>query len=277
VPFIGRDEALRRLRARVEAGEPIVGAGAGTGMSAKFAERGGVDLLIIYNSGRFRMAGRGSLAGCMPYGDANAIVMEMAREVLPVVRHTPVLAGVCGTDPFRVMRIFLQEVKAAGFAGVQNFPTVGLIDGTFRQGLEETNMGFGLEVDMIRQANELGLLTCPYVFNEDEARAMARAGADVLIPHMGLTTKGTIGATTALTLEEAARRVQSLADAARREKPDILVLCHGGPIAEPEDAAYVLQHTTGIVGFFGASSIERLPTEPAITGRVREFKGLKVG
>ena len=272
-----REQVLEKLRSEVAAGRPIIGGGAGVGISAKCAEAGGIDLIILYNSGRYRMAGRGSLAGMMPYGDANAVVMEMAREVLPVVRHTPVLAGVCGTDPFRVMRIFLQEVKAAGFAGVQNFPTVGLIDGTFRQGLEETNMGFGLEVDMIRQANELGLLTCPYVFNEDEARAMARAGADVLIPHMGLTTKGTIGATTALTLEEAARRVQSLADAARREKPDILVLCHGGPIAEPEDAAYVLQHTTGIVGFFGASSIERLPTEPAITGRVREFKGLKVG
>ena len=272
-----REQVLEKLRSEVAAGRPIIGGGAGVGISAKCAEAGGIDLIILYNSGRYRMAGRGSLAGMMPYGDANAVVMEMAREVLPVVRHTPVLAGVCGTDPFRVMRIFLQEVQAAGFAGVQNFPTVGLIDGTFRQGLEETNMGFGLEVDMIRQANELGLLTCPYVFNEDEARAMARAGADVLIPHMGLTTKGTIGATTALTLEEAARRVQSLADAARREKPDILSLCHGGPIAEPEDAAYILQHTTGIVGFFGASSIERLPTEPAITGRVREFKGLKVG
>ena len=271
-----RKQILENLRSEVAAGRPIIGGGAGVGLSAKCAEAGGIDLIILYNSGRYRMAGRGSLAGMMPYGDANAVVMEMAREVLPVVRETPVLAGVCGTDPFRVMKLFLQEVRAAGFAGVQNFPTVGLIDGTFRQGLEETNMGYGLEVDMIRQAGELGLLTCPYVFNEDEARAMARAGADVLIPHMGLTTKGAIGATTALSLEDAARRVQSLADAARREKHDLLVLCHGGPIAEPEDAAYILKNTTGIVGFFGASSIERLPTEPAITGRVREFKELKI-
>jgi len=271
-----REQILEKLRAEVAAGRPIIGGGAGVGISAKCAEAGGIDLIILYNSGRYRMAGRGSLAGMMPYGDANAVVMEMAREVLPVVRETPVLAGVCGTDPFRVMKLFLQEVEAAGFAGVQNFPTVGLIDGTFRQGLEETNMGYGLEVDMIRQAGELGLLTCPYVFNEDEARAMARAGADVLIPHMGLTTKGSIGATTALSLEDAARRVQSLADAARREKHDLLILCHGGPIAEPNDAAFILENTDGIVGFFGASSIERLPTEPAITGTVREFKGLKV-
>src|SRR5437660_5787155 len=230
-----RDECLKRLRAQVAAGKPIIGGGAGTGISAKCAEAGGIDLLIIYNSGRFRMAGRGSLSGMMPYGDANAIVMDMAREVLPVVKHTPVLAGVCGTDPFRMMPRFLSEVAAAGFAGVQNFPTVGLIDGTFRQGLEETGMGFGLEVDMIRQAHEIGLLTCPYVFNEDEAQAMAKAGADVLIPHMGLTTKGSIGARTALTLDEAARRVQALHDAAKAVNPDVLVLCHGGPIAEPEE------------------------------------------
>src|SRR5436190_3672242 len=260
-----REEIIARLRAKVAAGKRIIGGGAGTGISAKMSEAGGIDLLVIYNSGRFRMAGRGSLSGLMPYGDANAIVMEMAREVLPVVRHTPVLAGVCGTDPFRIMKLFLREVQAAGFSGVQNFPTVGLIDGTFRQGLEETEMGYGLEVDMIREASALGLLTCPYVFNEEEAVAMAKAGADVLIPHMGLTTKGSIGARSALTLEEAARRVQAMHDAAKKVRPEVLVLCHGGPISEPEDAQYILDHTQGIVGFFGASSIERLPTEVAIT------------
>src|SRR5947209_4508624 len=270
--FFTRDDCLRRLRAQVAAGRPIIGGGAGTGLSARCAEAGGIDLIILYNSGRFRMAGRGSLSGMMPYGDANQIVVDMAREVLPVVQNTPVLAGVCGTDPFRIMKLFLRELQAMGFSGVQNFPTVGLIDGTFRQGLEETGMGFGLEVDLVREARELGLLTCPYVFTEDEARAMAAAGADVLIPHMGLTTKGTIGARTALTLEEAARRVQALHDAAKEVNPDVLVLCHGGPIAEPDDAAYVLQHTRGAVGFFGASSIERLPTEAAITGCVRKFK-----
>jgi predicted TIM-barrel enzyme len=274
--FFTRDECLRRLRAQVAAGKPIIGGGAGTGITAKCAEAGGIDLLIIYNSGRFRMAGRGSLSGMMPYGDANAIVMDMAREVLPVARKTPVLAGVCGTDPFRIMELFLREVQTAGFSGVQNFPTVGLIDGTFRQGVEETGMGFGLEVDMIKGAHELGLLTCPYVFTEDEARAMAKAGADVLIPHMGLTTKGTIGAQSALTLDQAAKRVQALADAAKKVRPDILVLCHGGPISEPEDAEYVLRHTSGIVGFFGASSIERLPTEIAITGCVKRFKEITV-
>jgi predicted TIM-barrel enzyme len=272
-----RDDCLHRLRAQVAVGKPIIGGGAGTGLSAKCAEAGGIDLIIIYNSGRFRMAGRGSLSGMMPYGDANQIVLDMAREVLPVVRHTPVLAGVCGTDPFRIMKRFLREVRDAGFSGVQNFPTVGLIDGTFRQGLEETDMGFAKEVEMIAAANEMGLLTCPYVFTEDEARAMARAGADVLIPHMGLTTKGTIGAKTALTLEQAAARVQALHDAAQSVNPDVLVLCHGGPIAEPEDAAYVLKHTRGVVGFFGASSIERLPTEVAITGCVRRFKELGIG
>src|SRR5437870_9460059 len=241
--FFTRDECRRRLRAQVAAGKPIIGGGAGTGISAKCAEAGGIDLIIIYNSGRFRMAGRGSLSGMLPYGDANQIVMDMAREVLPIVRHTPVLAGVCGTDPFRMMKLFLREVQAAGFSGVQNFPTVGLIDGTFRQGLEETGMGFDLEVDMIREAHALGLLTCPYVFTEDEARAMAQAGADVLIPHMGLTTKGSIGAKSAMTLDEAAERVQALHDAAKSVKPDILVLCHGGPISEPEDAQYVVRHT----------------------------------
>ncbi len=271
-----RSDILARFRAQVAAGIPIVGGGAGTGLSAKCAEMGGIDLIIIYNSGRFRMAGRGSLAGMLPYGDANQIVMDMAREVLPVVQKTPVLAGVCGTDPFRIMKRFLLDVKDAGFSGVQNFPTVGLCDGTFRAGLEETGMGYALEVDMIAAARELDLLTCPYVFTPEEATAMAKAGADILIPHMGLTTKGAIGAKTALSLEEAAKRVQELADAAKTVNSDILVLCHGGPISEPEDVRYVLANTTGIVGFFGASSIERLPTEVAITGCVQQFKGLKL-
>jgi predicted TIM-barrel enzyme len=274
--FYERDAILEKLRAKVAAGRPIVGGGAGTGLSAKMAEAGGIDLIVVYNSGRFRMAGRGSLAGMMPYGDANAIVMDMAREVLPVVERTPVIAGVCGTDPFRLMKLFLQQVAAAGFSGVQNFPTVGLVDGQFRQGLEETGMGFGLEVDMIRLANEMGLLTTPYAFNVDEAEAMTRAGADILIPHVGLTTKGTIGASTALSLDEAARRVQQMHDAARRINRDVLVLCHGGPIAEPSDAQYVLDHTEGVVGFYGASSMERLPVEPAIANRVREFTQLKL-
>jgi predicted TIM-barrel enzyme len=269
-----REQCLQRLRTQVAAGKPIIGGGAGTGISAKCAETGGIDLIIIYNSGRFRMAGRGSLSGMMPYGDANQIVMDMAREVLPVARNTPVLAGVCGTDPFRIMRLFLRDIQAAGFSGVQNFPTVGLIDGQLRQGLEETGMGFDLEVDMIREAHELGLLTCPYVFTEDEARAMAGAGADVLIPHMGLTTKGSIGARSAMTLEQAARRVQALHDAAKSVNSAVLVLCHGGPISEPQDAQYILDHTKGVIGFFGASSIERLPTEIAITNCVQRFKGL---
>jgi predicted TIM-barrel enzyme len=270
--FFTREECLKRLRNQVAAGKPIIGGGAGTGISAKCAEAGGIDLIIIYNSGRFRMAGRGSLSGLMPYGDANQIVVEMAREVLPIVQKTPVLAGVCGTDPFRVMKLFLKEIQAIGFSGIQNFPTVGLIDGSFRQNLEETDMGFDKEVDMVRLARDMDLLTCPYVFNEAEAEAMARAGADVLIPHMGLTTKGSIGAQTAMTLEEAAKRVQALHDAAKKVNPEILVLCHGGPISEPADAAYILKNTQGIVGFFGASSIERLPTEIAITDCVRQFK-----
>lgn len=273
--LFARDAILARLRAKVAAGQPIIGGGAGTGISAKFSEVGGIDLLVIYNSGRFRMGGRGSLAGMMPYGDANAIVMDMAREVLPVVSHTPVLAGVCGTDPFRVMKLFLRQVDEAGFSGVQNFPTVGLIDGNFRQNLEETGMGFGPEVDMIRLAHEQGLLTTPYCFNPDEATAMARAGADILIPHMGLTTKGSIGAHTALTLEESARQVQAMHDAAKRANREILVLCHGGPIAEPADAQYILNHTEGIVGFYGASSMERLPVETAIAERVGEFTRMK--
>jgi predicted TIM-barrel enzyme len=276
MPFIPRDEALRRLRANVAAGRPIIGAGAGTGISAKFAERGGVDLIIIYNSGRYRMAGQGSLAGLMPYGDANAIVVDMAREVLPVVTHTMVLAGVCGTDPFRLMPVFLRELQRLGFDGVQNFPTVGLFDGAIRVGLEETGMGYGLEVDMIGEAHKLGLLTCPYVFDVDSARAMAEAGADVLVPHMGLTTSGSIGARTALTLEQAAMRVQTMRDAAVAVRPDVLVLCHGGPIATPADAQYIFEHTEGIAGFFGASSIERLAVEPAIEAQARAFKALEL-
>ncbi|HAA51150.1 MAG TPA: hypothetical protein DCE43_15645 [Planctomycetaceae bacterium] len=271
-----RQEILDRLRAKVAAGEPIIGGGAGTGLSAKLEEAGGIDLIVIYNSGRFRMAGRGSLAGLMPYGDANAIVMEMAGEVLPAAQNTPVLAGVCGTDPFRLMPVFLQQVRAAGFSGVQNFPTVGLFDGTIRTGLEETGMGYGLEVDMIRLAHDMDLLTTPYCFNPDEATAMAAAGADILIPHMGLTTKGLIGADTAVSLDDAANRVQAMADAARATNPEILVLCHGGPIAEPKDAQYILDHTEGVVGFYGASSMERLPVEPAITERIREFGQLRM-
>ena len=275
--MFGRDEILARLREKVASRRPIVGGGAGTGLSAKMAEAGGVDLLVIYNSGRFRMGGRGSLAGLMPYGDANAIVLDMAREVIPVVRQTPVLAGVCATDPFRIMKLFLKEIDAAGFSGVQNFPTVGLIDGVFRQNLEETGMSFGLEVDMIRLAGEMGMLTTPYCFNTEEAAAMAAAGADILIPHMGLTTKGDIGAETALTLEESARRVQAMHDAAKQVRSEVLVLCHGGPIAEPADAQFILDHTEGVVGFYGASSMERLPVEPAIANRVREFGELTFG
>ena len=272
-----REAILERFRAKVAQGRPIVGGGAGTGLSAKCAEAGGIDLIIIYNSGRYRMAGRGSLAGLMPYGDANAIVMEMAREVLPVVERTPVLAGVCATDPFRVMSRFLAEVRDAGFAGVQNFPTVGLVDGNFRRGLEETGMGYDKEVAMIARARDMGLLTCPYVHDEAEARAMAGAGADILVPHVGLTTKGLIGARSAIDLDEAVARVQAMADAARAVRPDLLVLCHGGPIAEPADVADVFRRTRGIAGFFGASSIERLPTEPAIIAQVRAFADLRLG
>lgn len=271
---MSRQEILDRFRAQVAAGMPVIGGGAGTGITAKSAEAGGIDLLVIYNSGRFRMAGRGSLSGLLAYGDANAIVMDMANEVLPVVKHTPVLAGVNGTDPFRVMPYFLKQVKDVGFAGVQNFPTVGLIDGVFRANLEETGMGYGLEVDMIRLAHEMDLLTSPYVFDEDQAADMASAGADILVPHMGLTTSGTIGAQTALTLEEAAVKVQALADAARKVNPDILCLCHGGPIANPKDAQYILDHTEGITGFYGASSIERFPTEVGIRKQTEEFKSI---
>jgi predicted TIM-barrel enzyme len=269
-----KKEYVGRLRQVVASGRPIIGAGAGTGISAKCAEAGGADLIIIYNSGRYRMAGRGSLAGLLAYGDANAIVVEMAREVLPVVKQTPVLAGVNGTDPFRLMSRFLAELRDLGFAGVQNFPTVGLIDGVFRASLEETGMGYDLEVQMVHQASEMGLLTCPYVFDEEEARAMARAGADVIVAHAGLTTKGTIGARTALTLDQAAALIQSIRDAAASVNPQVLVICHGGPLAEPDDVVYVLSRTRGIAGFFGASSVERLPTERAITEQVQKFKSL---
>ncbi len=271
-----RTEILERLRAKVARGEPIVGAGAGTGLSARCEEEGGADLIVIYNSGRFRMAGRGSMAGMMPYGDANAIVVEMASEVLPVVKNVPVLAGVCGTDPFRLMPVFLDQIRAMGFSGVQNFPTVGLIDGMFRQNLEETGMGYGPEVEMIRLARERDLLTSPYCFNPDEAAAMAGAGADILVPHLGLTTKGSIGAISAVSLDDGVRMVQEMHDAAKAVNPEILVLCHGGPIAEPEDARYVLERTRGVVGFYGASSMERLPVEVAITENMRRFKAIRL-
>jgi predicted TIM-barrel enzyme len=270
-----RQEIIARLKKAVAEGRPIMGGGAGTGISAKFQEAGGIDLLVIYNSGRFRMAGRGSMAGLMPYGDANAIVMEMAGEVLPVVKNTPVLAGVCGTDPFRLMDVFLKQVKEAGFSGVQNFPTVGLCDGLFRKNLEETGMGFGLEVDMIHTAHELDLLTTPYVFNAEDARAMTRAGADVIVAHLGLTTKGSIGASTALTLQETPAKVQEICDAARSIRPDVICLCHGGPLAMPEDVSFVLKNTKGVNGFYGASSMERLPTEVAIRQQVEKFRAIR--
>jgi predicted TIM-barrel enzyme len=270
-----RTEYIRRLRKVVASGKFLVGAGAGTGISAKCAEAGGADLIIIYNSGRYRMAGRGSLAGLLAYGDANAIVVEMAREVLPVVKKTPVLAGVNGTDPFRLMPHFLRQLRDMGFAGVQNFPTVGLIDGVFRANLEETGMGYNLEVEMIRQASQMGILTCPYVFNEEQARLMAQAGADMIVTHAGLTTQGTIGAKTSLTLDQAADGIQAMRDAAVSVNPKILVICHGGPLAEPDDVDYVLGKTHGVHGFFGASSVERLPTELAITGQVQRFKAIQ--
>ena len=271
-----REDSLRELRATADAGEPIVGAGAGTGISAKFAERGGVDLLIIYNSGRYRMAGRGSLAGLLPYGDANEIVVEMGGEVLPVVEDTPVLAGVCGTDPFREIDVFLPELKRQGFSGVQNFPTVGLIDGSFRENLEETEMSYEREIELIAKASDLDMLTCPYVFDEAQAREMAAAGADVVVAHMGLTTSGDIGAETALDLDGAAERVQEIHDAVVDVNDDAMVICHGGPIAEPEDARYVFENTEGVVGFFGASSVERLPTERAIEDQAKRFKDLSM-
>lgn len=273
--MFSREQSLVKLHETIRQGTPLLGVGAGTGISAKFAEAGGADLIIIYNSGRYRMAGRGSLAGLLPYGDANQIVVEMAAEVLPIVNQTPVLAGVCGTDPFRRMEVFLPQLQQMGFSGVQNFPTVGLFEGTFRQNLEETGMGYGLEVEMIRLARRLELLTCPYVFNEQEARLMAEAGADVLVAHMGLTTKGSIGAHTALSLEQAAVRVQAIRDAGVAANPDVLVICHGGPIAEPADARFILEHTRGVHGFFGASSIERLAVERAITEQTRAFKQMR--
>ncbi len=263
---------LKRFRAMVKAGEPIVGGGAGTGLSAKCEEAGGIDLIVIYNSGRYRMAGRGSLSGLMPYGDANAIVMEMAAEVLPVVKSTPVIAGVCGTDPFRRMDVFLDEVARIGFAGVQNFPTVGLIDGIFRKNLEETGMGYGLEVEMIRLANAKGLLTTPYVFCEADARAMAKAGADIIVCHLGLTTGGAIGAETALKLADCPALVDAWAAAALAVKKDALILVHGGPVAEPADADFIMKHTKHCHGFYGASSMERLPVEVAIRDQTRAFK-----
>lgn len=271
-----RATALKGLRQTIADGVAVIGAGAGTGLSAKCAEEGGADLIIIYNSGRYRMAGRGSLSGMMPYGDANEIVMEMAREVLPIVKRTPVLAGVCGTDPFRQMPIFLKQIKEIGFSGVQNFPTVGLIDGVFRQGLEETGMGYDLEVDMIAQARQLDLLTASYVFDSKSAEAMAKAGTDVLVPHMGLTTKGMIGASTARSLDDCVGLIQEMHDVARKINPDIIVICHGGPIAEPEDAKYILSKVKGVQGFFGASSMERLPTEIAMTENMKRFKSLTI-
>jgi predicted TIM-barrel enzyme len=276
MPFITRDEALQNLYAQVAARRPIVGCGAGTGLSAKCAEAGGADLIIIYNSGRYRMAGRGSLAGLLPYGDANGIVVEMAAEVLPVVKHTPVLAGVCGTDPFRLMPVFLRQIKEMGFTGVQNFPTIGLFDGNLRANLEATGMGYDKEVEMIRLAHQMDLLTTPYAFTPDEAAAMAQAGCDLLVAHVGLTTGGSIGAGLALTLDQAIGRVMEMAEAGRKVRKDLLVICHGGPFDEPEAVGRALKQMPGIGGFFGASSIERLPTERAITGQVQDFKGLAV-
>ena len=274
---IARTEILRRLHSQIAAGRPIVGCGAGTGISAKFAEAGGADLIIIYNSGRYRMAGRGSLAGLLPYGDANAIVVEMSAEVLPVVKDTPVLAGVCGTDPFRLLPVFLQELKRIGFSGVQNFPTVGLFDGNFRANLEGTGMGYDKEVEMIRLAHELDLFTSPYAFTPDEARAMTDAGCDLLVCHVGLTTAGSIGAAHAFTLDEAIDRVMGMAEAGWSRRSDLLVICHGGPFDEPDNVGVALKQMPGIVGFFGASSIERLPTERAIRSQVAAFKALAPG
>ena len=269
-----RSEIIAKFKEEVKTGKILVGVGAGTGITAKSSEAGGADMLIIYNSGRYRMAGRGSLAGLLSYGDANQIVVEMGAEVLPVVKHTPVLAGVCGTDPFRVMDVYLRQLKAQGFNGVQNFPTVGLIDGVFRQNLEETGMGYGLEVEMIRKAHELDMLTCPYVFDPEQAKAMAEAGADILVAHMGLTTKGTIGAKTALTLDDCVDKIKAIIAAGRSVRPDIMVICHGGPIAEPDDAAYIIHKIPEIDGFFGASSIERFAAERGIKAQAAAFKAI---
>ena len=270
-----RSDILKRFRAKIKSGRPIIGGGAGTGISAKWEEAGGIDLIVIYNSGRFRMAGHGSLAGLMPFGDANAIVLEMANEVLPVARKTPVLAGVCGTDPMRLMDKFLEEVKAVGFAGVQNFPTVGLIDGVFRANLEETNMGYDKEIEMIAMAHELDLLTTPYVFSTEDAVKMTEAGADILVAHMGLTTSGSIGARTAKTLDQCVTLIDEIVETAKGIRDDILVLCHGGPIAEPDDAAYALKHCKDVDGFYGASSVERLPTERAIKEQTEAFTRIR--
>ena len=277
MPRIARQTILQRFRGMIERGEPIVGGGAGTGLSAKCEEAGGIDLIVIYNSGRYRMAGRGSLAGLLAYGNANEIVMEMAHEVLPVVKKTPVLAGVNGTDPFMITDAFLRKIADVGFSGVQNFPTVGLIDGVFRKNLEETGMGYGLEVEMIRKGGQLDLLTTPYVFCESEAEAMAKAGADIIVCHLGLTTGGAIGAETALTLADCAPRINAWTAAARAVRKDIIVLCHGGPISMPEDATYILKHCPDCHGFYGASSMERLPTEIALTEQTRKFKRIKRG
>jgi predicted TIM-barrel enzyme len=271
---IPRQDILKKLHAQVRRGEPIVGGGAGTGLSAKCEEAGGIDLIVIYNSGRYRMAGRGSLAGLMAYGNANEIVLDMAREVLPVVKHTPVLAGVNGTDPFLIVPDFLRRIAELGFSGIQNFPTVGLFDGTIRAQLEETGMGYALEVDVVRAAREADLLTTPYVFSDENARDMAKAGADIIVCHLGLTTGGAIGAKTALTLEDCVPLIDSWAKAARSVNPDVLVLCHGGPVATPQDASYVLKKAKRCNGFYGASSMERLPTEVALTETTRKFKAI---
>ena len=270
-----RASILKRFREKLDQGLPIVGGGAGTGISAKCEEAGGIDLIVIYNSGRYRMAGRGSLAGLMPYGNANQIVREMAHEVITAVKHTPVLAGVCATDPFMMRDVFLQELKTLGFAGIQNFPTVGLIDGTFRANLEETGMGFGLEVDCIGAANRMDLLTTPYAFDAEQARALTEAGADILVAHMGLTTSGTIGAESSLTLEDCVPRIAEMAEAARRIRSDVIVLCHGGPIAMPSDANFILEQLDCVDGFYGASSMERLPTEKALTAQVQAFMKIR--
>lgn len=269
---MSRTEIVAKFKKERLNGRILLGVGAGTGITAKSSEAGGADMLIIYNSGRFRMAGRGSLSGLLPYGDANKIVQEMGAEVLPVVKNTPVLAGVCGTDPFRVMEIYLKDLKAQGFNGVQNFPTVGLIDGVFRANLEETGMGYNLEVDMVRTAHELDMLTCPYVFDAEQATAMAKAGADILVAHMGLTTKGTIGAKTALTLDDCIVKIKEIIQAGKKVNPEIMVICHGGPIAEPIDAAYVIERLPEIDGFFGASSIERFAAEQGIKQQTEAFK-----
>ncbi|CAN9086604.1 hypothetical protein CC77DRAFT_1018720 [Alternaria alternata] len=276
-PPTDRKSILQNLRSQIDNGKIIVGAGAGIGLSAKFIEAGGGDLIIIYNSGRYRMAGRGSLAGLMPYGNANDVVLEMAGEVLPIVKSTPVLAGVCATDPFRDMSRFLKQLKDLGFAGIQNFPTVGLIDGTFRQNLEETGMSYDAEVEVMKMAREMDLLTTPYVFNVEEAKKMANAGADILVAHMGLTTSGSIGASSGKSLDECVKLIQEIRDAATKIKEDVIILCHGGPIAKPEDAEYVISKTKGVHGFYGASSMERLPVEDAITNITKTFKGLKPG